>query len=766
MKQKESKGQVRESRFGKVTADLFREMETGHPPDLEVASFVKVKMKDQVQYGIVIDVRTKVPPLSEVPRGGDLYPEVSAEEKMYVDVYNPLADYEAEIVIIAREEDGKILPGPKLTVTLPYSIIQPVSDEELKKILEHGYFFLYYLIDEIRGKIVLEILSLLSKKLSENENIEFKKNEYIVTVADLLSSINVDVGRADIRKILEELVGKGIGISIKQIGMNIRIIIFPSAEIKAGDLVVIKDYHNKIVTIGVVTKVGDGEAEIAPLLQRKINQPKIELASYPVCRGSIVYTDVKEELKELSKPRGPPNAIRVRIGNIYGTDLPYELELIPGANCHLGLVAISEGGKSNTIKVIAYQAIRHKLPLGMLIFDEHGEYVRSGEDFALDILDPSAYILADPVSDKDSRIPLHWIPLERFLEGSASRTARPAFRRILQLYYRGPGKEDKDRPPRSDRLSVSALNWILKQGSGKALRKTFESYYKQDLLSGYSNNTLDIIIRELRNLSRDTDIIQIEYDSEEDEFKDLCPINENETYEDWEKRREHLLKKVFRAQKNGNIMILDVSAIPNTQTKMWLKRIILDSVVFNRRSEYRKDRAKFEKEYPLFLFVFEEATAAFDEETMAKIKEYRDFAVQSRKFYCGYIPVMQDPTTLDPVMLSQLQNSIILRIPQEDLRREMFKRLPCDATPFDQFIATAKPGQGIVVNPVKKGIGNLPIPIKILYFNDLVLDTLKNAEERYKSDIVKIVNETKLSEEFVKRFVEKSVEGENYEDIY
>ncbi|RLG01977.1 MAG: hypothetical protein DRN49_00150 [Thaumarchaeota archaeon] len=766
MNQKESKGQVREGEFGKVTADLFREIDTGHPPDLEVASFVKVERGGETQYGIVVNVKTKVPPLSEMSRGVDIAPDVSAEDKMYVDVYNPLADYEAEVVVIARNENGNILPGPKLTVTLPYSTIRPISDDELNKILEHEYFFLYRLVDEVKDRLVLEILSLLFEKLSKNKNVKFEKKKYIATVADLLTSLKVDLGRADVRKLLEKLVEEGAGISIQQVRMNVRAIIFPSVELKAGDLVAIKDYQSRIMTIGAVTKVGDGEAEITPLLQRKMDQSKIELASYPVRRGSIVYTDVKKELKELSKPRGPLTAIRIHIGNIYGTDLPYELELIPGANCHLGLVAISEGGKSNTIKVIAYQAIRHNLPLGMLIFDEHGEYVRSGEDHALDVLDPSAYILADPISDKDSRIPLHWIPLDRFLEGSGSRPARPAFRRILRLYYEGPGEKDKDRPPRYDRLSVSSLNWILKQGSGRALREAFKKHYGQDLLSGYSNNTLDIIIRELRNLSGNTDIIQIKYDHEEDEFRDLYPINESESYEDWEGRREHLLKKVFRAQKKGKIMILDVSAIPSIQTKMWLKRIILDSVVSHRRSEYRKDRAKFEMEYPLFLFVFEEATAAFDEETMARIREYRDLAVQSRKFHCGYVPVMQDPTTLDPVMLSQLQNSIILRIPQEDLRREMFRRLPSDATPFDQFIATAKPGQGIVVNPVKKGIGNLPVPVKILYFNDLILNTLKKAVERYKDDVESIVKETRLSKEFIEKFLKEEEEGESYEDTY
>jgi hypothetical protein len=401
----------------------------------------------------------------------------------------------------------------------------------------------------------------------------------------------------------------------------------------------------------------------------------------------------------------------------------------------------------------------------MLIFDEHGEYSRSGEDFALDVFDSSAYILADPFSDPESRVPLHWIPLDRFLEGSKSAPARPAFRRILQLYYNGPGKSDPDKPMYPNRLTVTALNWILSQGDGKSLRKSLK-VNGTDYLSGYSDNTLEIIIRELRNLSLRTDVIQIEYDPASDRFTDLYPIYPNESIEDWEKRRQHLLKKVFVAQELAKVIVIDVSAITNIEAKLWLKRLVLGSVVERRSEEYRRDKAAFEKKYKLFIFVFEEATAAFDEETMGKIREYREFAVGARKFYCGYMPVMQDPTTLDPVLLSQLLNTIILKIPQEDLRRDMFKRLPCDATPFSNFVATARPGQGIIVNPVKKGLGNLPVPVQIHYLNDLVIKDLEKAIKEHGKDLDKIVRQTRLSKGFVEKYLKQGKGDEDYENKY
>ena len=759
----ESKGQIRESEFGRALADLFREMETGHPPDQEVASFVRIERGDQIQYGIVVNVGSRVPPQSEFSRGPDIFQGESAEDKMYVDVFNPLVDYFADVIIIAKREGDRIVPGPKLTVTLPYSTIKSISEEEEEEILKLGYFFLYHLVDEVDKRPLITLIQHIPEKLRNNPKFDEKK--YLATVVDLLSSSRVDVTRADVRDMLGKLANEGVGVVYSQKGLKLEIITFPSAELKSGDLVTIRDFQSNLVTIAIVTGSKDGMAEAQVELQRDMSGSSLSLASRPVNRGAIVDLDVGDELVELSRPRGPPNAVRIEIGRLYGTDLPYELELTPGRNCHCSLVAISEGGKSNTVKVIAYQTIRHKLPLGMLIYDEHGEYSRSGEDFALDVLDPSTYILADPFTDPESRVPLHWIPLNRFLEGSKSAPARPAFRRILQLYYNGPGSADPDKPQYPNRLTVNALNWILQKGDGKSLRNALKNHYGKDLLSGYSDSTLSIIIRELRNLSLRADVIQIEYDPATDSFKDLYPINPGESLEEWEKRREHLFKKVFRAQEQAKVMVLDVSAITNTEAKMWLKRLILDSVVERRSAEYRKNREEFERKYKLFMFVFEEATAAFDEETMARIREYREFAVGARKFYCGYMPVMQDPTTLDPVLLSQLLNTIILKIPQEDLRREMFKRLPCDATPFSDFIATAKPGQGIVVNPVKKGLGNLPVPVQIHYLNDLVLHDLRKAIEEHGGDVEKITRQTKLSRGFVEAYLRQE-EGEGYEDKY
>ncbi len=263
-----------------------------------------------------------------------------------------------------------------------------------------------------------------------------------------------------------------------------------------------------------------------------------------------------------------------------------------------------------------------------------------------------------------------------------------------------------------------------------------------------------------------TDVIQMEYNPETDSFEDLYPIAKGETVETWEARRNHLLKKVFIAQKQGKVLILDVSGITNNKVKMWLKRLVLDSVVEERRSQYRKSKIDFEKKHKFFMFVFEEATAAFDEETMARIREYREFAVGARKFFCGYMPVMQDPTTLDPVLLSQLMNAIILKIPQEDLRREMLRRLPCDATPFDGFIEKASPGQGIIVNPVKKGIGNLPVPVQIHYLNDLINNDLRKALKEHNNDVEKTAKQTLLKAEFVKAFSTNEEGSEDYEEKY
>lgn len=755
----ETKGQIREADFGSAIADLFRELETGHPPDQEVATFVRISAKNQIQYGIVVNVGSKVPPLSEISRGVDIEAGESAEDRMYVDVHNPMADYSAHVIIVAKQENGKIVPGPKLSVTLPYSRIIPVSDSELDELLGLGYFFLYPLIDEVEERLLLTLISILPERLKESKN--FSMEKYLVSVVDILSSIKgLDISRADVRERLSRLAPDAVGAVYVQERMTTKILVFPGKELKAGDVVAIRDCLADVISVAIVMNASEGVAEAQLELQRRMSSENFELASRPVHKGSTVDIAVEDELIQLSRPRGPPNAIRIPLGNIYGTSLVYELELMPGENPHCGLTAMSGGGKSVTVKGIAYHIIRHKLRLGMLIFDEHGEYYRSGEDYGLDKFDRKAFIYADPIADPTCRIPLHWIPLDRFLEGTTSIPARHALRVILQYYYNGPGRNDSDKPQRTDRLSVSALNWIISQGEARQLKNAVEG----GLLKRFQDNTLNIIIGELRLLYNKADLIQIEYDEEQNNYRDIYPKKDGESYDEWESRRDHLLKKVFVAQKQVKVMVLDVSAITSTDIKMWIKRLVLDTVVNQRKNEYRENKEKFERETPLFMFIFEEATAAFDEETLARMREFRDFAVQARKFYCGYMPVMADPSTVDPTLLSQLQNNILLKIPQKDLRQQMFRKLPCDATPFDSFIETASPGQGIVVNPVKRGLGNLPIPVKVTYFNDLIEKDLQEARKELKDDIDKIVELTKLSKEFVASRIK--VGGDDYADRY
>ncbi|NIO38600.1 DUF87 domain-containing protein, partial [Candidatus Bathyarchaeota archaeon] len=341
---------------------------------------------------------------------------------------------------------------------MPYSIIEPVSTDETSAILGLGYYFLYHLIGEVQERLLLSLISLLPERLKRNP--QFDMMEYLSAVVDVLASTNIDPARADIREQFERLAGHGIGLTYKQKRMNVEILTFPSAEMKTGDILAIRDYKAKTVNIAIIMSIKDGFVEAQVELQRRMDSPKLELASMPIHRGSVVDKNVKADLVELSRPRGPANSIRIEIGKIYGTDLPYELELLPGRNCHCSLVAISEGGKSNTVKVMAYQIIKNKFPIGMLIYDEHGEYSRSGEDYALDKLDPNAFLLADCYTDPESRIPLHWINLNRLLEGSKSIQARSALRRVLELYYRGPGASDPDRPQYPNKLTATALNWI------------------------------------------------------------------------------------------------------------------------------------------------------------------------------------------------------------------------------------------------------------------------------------------------------------------
>ena len=295
----------------------------------------------------------------------------------------------------------------------------------------------------------------------------------------------------------------------------------------------------------------------------------------------------------------------VRLGSIRGSSVPFYL----GVNQlfrHLAILAVTGGGKSNTVCVLAHRIVG-ELGGTMVIFDVHGEYA-SARGFGPGVANVQKAKI-NPVTLTFHEL----LRLARFPESAIvqERILRKAWEMAIAEYERG----DLQASSFLDRLRELMSSPIVKREAGNP--KPEQVLGAQSKLE----DALDIY----------GDVLDPAYHT----------------------RLEEIIKP-------GKLNIIDLSEVDEAGADAVVSHYL--RLLLEERKRWRRTGRM--EGYPApVLAVIEEAHVLVpkDESTLTKRWAAR-VAREGRKFGVGLVLVSQRPKGLDPDVLSQTNNKIILRI--------------------------------------------------------------------------------------------------------
>ncbi|WP_460122833.1 helicase HerA-like domain-containing protein [Stetteria hydrogenophila] len=389
-----------------------------------------------------------------------------------------------------------------------------------------------------------------------------------------------------------------------------------------------------------------------PLLRSKTQR----LPTTPLDPGTRVYVAPPSVLRGIFQ--GDEGEGWVPIGTILRTrdsekPVPFSIE-VNKLFRHLAILAVTGGGKSNTVCVLATRIVGD-LGGTMVLFDVHGEYagsidLRTALGGRVNVVEPKI----NPAKLELSEI----LKLAKLPENASvqERIIRDAWKKTIEEYEKGQV------------LQGDLLKRFL--GEVKAKTSSPDSSERRAAVSA---------------LNRLEDMLEV--------YKDVIDPN---YYRD--------LEKII---KPGTLTIFDLSGLDeagaDAVVSHYLRRIL------GERKLYKRTEGSVGYPVPI-LVAIEEAHVLIprDRPTLTKYWASR-VAREGRKFGVGLIIVSQRPKKLDDDVLSQTNNKIILRIVEPtDQRyvREASEQLSEDLT---RVLPSLNPGEAIVVGSMTR----LPALVKI-----------------------------------------------------
>lgn len=552
---------------------------------------------------------------------------------------------------------------------------------------------------------------------------------------------------------------------------NIRAFI-KNKDLKYGDLICFDEISKQ--TLGVISELH----EIAVLdLLFVIENNKPSLSVSPLNLGTEGSVSGVQEIINRLYSRFDETYVKIPIGLIPQINSPYNIILKGNELIHFALVAISGAGKGNILKEMILEYEKQRLGylrkncnlnnwsrLGIILFDDVGEYVKclKPKDWGFDLTmlvmkfcypDSQPLIhLVDVglrieyiteiesnyqfIETRPMKIPLEFIPqveITRTLETtSAAKGVIPSY---LRHYYQQVHPELRPEGFNELRLTLDFVNWFLREPL------PFNEGGNRDIL-GYMQTSFHTAVRALRefllnnrqylgltfnwggrnnngNIVHESfsyleSISYFKEDSEGHAFMDggtQIGMTLNDEY--------NLVNFALRCADCGETLIIDESSL-NPEVKLLIQRILLNYLVNER------ERRGFYPNITPCLFIIEEATALLSGKSSAQIELFNQTQVRARKFGIGIGLVLQDINKLDPTLLTQLGWMIAMGLPVNSMRQILFRNVPSDLGPFDDFVKYAD--VGIAVGFQKLLGRNLPLPMKVNHFEEEVKKTLWNEE--------------------------------------
>ncbi len=388
----------------------------------------------------------------------------------------------------------------------------------------------------------------------------------------------------------------------------------------------------------------------------------------PVMPGSTVYVAPPDILGPIFSPGGKQ---WLRLGTLLQGSVEYRVN----ANMllrHLAILAVTGGGKSNTVCVLTRRLVR-ELNATMVIFDMHGEYgdlglgskARVYKPAGLNPLAMSFHELLELV-----RMPSRAINQERLL--------RWAWKSARMLYKHGRIRSHE---------VMQTVRLLL-----------------EELLAanGNANNS-----RYIRELMKDDVIDKPPMAVEKDQIQGVLNKLDDldEYYSDvLNPRIELSLERVIEP---GKLTVLDLSELDengaDAVASHYLRRILQERKLYKASSGSNG--------YPVPLLVIVEEAHVLMPREGDRLSKYwaARIAREGRKFGVGLILVSQRPKNVDPDILSQTNNKVILRMVEpQDIRyvQQASEELSDDLT---GLLPGLSPGEAVVIGSMTR----MPALVKI-----------------------------------------------------
>ncbi|MEO0146518.1 MAG: ATP-binding protein [candidate division WOR-3 bacterium] len=390
----------------------------------------------------------------------------------------------------------------------------------------------------------------------------------------------------------------------------------------------------------------------------QVEEGRLSFPKSPPLPGAEVSEADEEGLREVLGAED--EADWARIGTLLGSDAPVYMNIDQIVLRHLAVLAVTGGGKSNAVGVILQEMVRRGGTA--IVFDPHGEYGTMGEDIR-PFINPFRLTV-------DELAGLLGIDMERS---------------SIQYYLLQTAKKEMDEEMKKSNITgEDDFDWRVIGGTDffQALSEKIESFAIQEqdgLLRGISrkqDSVAGLLIR-IENLKNNLG----------DLFSPKAPP---------------LIERI----REGKINAVNLSGIGEDAGEI-VAAHLLRHILYERKKAAAGQPSHLPR--PAFV-VLEEAHLFCPDKESTRTKTIASrIAREGRKFGLGLCLVSQRPKRLDPDVLSQMNNMIVLRIVEPSDQRHIAEASENLSADLVQYLPSLNPGEAVCTGPAFR----VPLLVKI-----------------------------------------------------
>ncbi len=465
-------------------------------------------------------------------------------------------------------------------------------------------------------------------------------------------------------------------------------------------------------------------AHLKPVADLEIfeREGKIAPPESPPSPGSIVKEVPEKTLKSIFSKTS--NSM-VEIGKLLRYDIPFYVDVNEVVSRHLAVLAITGGGKSNTVAVLADEITKLGGPI--LIFDMHGEYQDAFgarekpiqlkiNPRELSVRELMKLLGVERGAYKQEMFLRYIKNLEEIfvnacVNGKCLMDRENMFFNYIRLLEiassHGKIPVVRSTPYAKMQVTNALRNWIANYvNNNKTLNNPLIQAYNY-LLNGVSKHLSQQGVCKVNDCSDIVSYVEITSGDKNSSIPSLIAKIES-LMERYQWLFDVNARSIVDQIERGKVHIVDLSKL-DLEAADVLTSHMLEEILRARKSYVTGLNVGRVLKWPL-LIVIEEAHALVprDADTLTKWIAGR-IAREGRKFGVGLCLVSQRPKNVDQNVLSQMNNMIVLRIKEPSDQRYVQQASEAFSEELVAQLPNLGVGEAIVIGPMTK----IPAIVKI-----------------------------------------------------